>query len=158
MATARARRATSPAPSRLSGIESPSGWAGKTAGYKGSQVTPDYLAILAANGVDRASIQEVKDGFEVVHRNFWLFPTYVHQKAADLVPGVQDEFRAVQAAQPDPGMLSIQLYAPSASTGTMTPNMLRIAVSLGLSMRCASRTRMWRRWQSIPRSIPPSRS
>ncbi len=47
-----------------SGIESPKDWTGKTAGYKGSQVTPDYLAILAANGVDRASVQEVKVGFD----------------------------------------------------------------------------------------------
>lgn len=46
-----------------SGIESPSGWAGKTAGYKGDTVTPDYLAILGANNVDRSSITEVRTGF-----------------------------------------------------------------------------------------------
>jgi len=47
-----------------SGIESPEDWAGKTAGYKGSQVTPDYLAILGAASVDRGSIEEVRVGFE----------------------------------------------------------------------------------------------
>jgi ABC-type nitrate/sulfonate/bicarbonate transport system substrate-binding protein len=46
-----------------SGINSPADWAGKTAGYKGDTVTPDYLAILAANNVDRASITEVRTGF-----------------------------------------------------------------------------------------------
>lgn len=47
-----------------SGIETPSDWSGKTAGYKGAAVTPDYLAILEENGVDRGSIDEVKVGFE----------------------------------------------------------------------------------------------
>ena len=46
-----------------SGIETPEDWAGKTAGYKGSQVTPDYLAILGAAEVDRSSIEEVRVGF-----------------------------------------------------------------------------------------------
>lgn len=46
-----------------SGITSPADWAGKTAGYKGAEVTPDYLAILAANHVDRSSITEVRTGF-----------------------------------------------------------------------------------------------
>ncbi len=47
-----------------SGIQSPKDWAGKTAGYKGTKPTPDYLAILAAEGVDRSSINEVRVGFE----------------------------------------------------------------------------------------------
>lgn len=47
-----------------SGIEAPADWVGKTAGYKGSQVTPDYLAILGAVGVERDSVQEVRVGFE----------------------------------------------------------------------------------------------
>lgn len=46
-----------------SGIESPADWVGKTAGYKGDTVTPDYLAILAANNIDRSSITEVRTGF-----------------------------------------------------------------------------------------------
>lgn len=63
-----------------SGIETPSDWAGKTAGYKGAQVTPDYLAILAASGVDRASVQEVKVGFEpqiLTERRVDIFPVFV---------------------------------------------------------------------------------
>ncbi len=47
-----------------SGIQSPQDWAGKTAGYKGTKPTPDYLAIVAAEGIDRSSINEVRVGFE----------------------------------------------------------------------------------------------
>lgn len=47
-----------------SGIATPADWKGKTAGYKGSDVTPDYLAILAATGVDRSAVKEVHIGFD----------------------------------------------------------------------------------------------
>lgn len=47
-----------------SGIQTPKDWEGKTFGYKGSKPTPDYLAILDAEGVDRSKIQEVRVGFE----------------------------------------------------------------------------------------------
>jgi ABC-type nitrate/sulfonate/bicarbonate transport system substrate-binding protein len=47
-----------------SGIETPKDWEGKTFGYKGSQPTPDYLAMVDAEGVDRSKIQEVRVGFE----------------------------------------------------------------------------------------------
>ena len=63
-----------------SGIAAPSDWAGKTAGYKGAQVTPDYLAILAANGVERGSVQEVKVGFEpqiLTEKRVDIFPVFV---------------------------------------------------------------------------------
>ena len=46
-----------------SGIESPADWAGKIAGYKGSEVPPDYLAILEANGIERSDVEEVRVGF-----------------------------------------------------------------------------------------------
>ena len=46
-----------------SGIQSPKDWQGKTAGYKGTKPTPDYLAILAAEGVDPSSVKEVRVGF-----------------------------------------------------------------------------------------------
>ena len=61
--------------------------------------------------IRKGGIEEIKPGFQVTHRDFWLFPTYVHQKAADLVPSVHAEFAEVQAAQPAPGRLQIQLYA-----------------------------------------------
>jgi hypothetical protein len=61
--------------------------------------------------VRKGGIQEIKAGFAVAHRDFWLFPTSVHQKAADLVPEVREEFAAVQADPPVPGTVPIRLYA-----------------------------------------------
>jgi ABC-type nitrate/sulfonate/bicarbonate transport system substrate-binding protein len=63
-----------------SGINSPQDWAGKTAGYKGSAATPDYLAILEANGVDRSKVHEVKVGFEpqvLTEGKVDIFPVFV---------------------------------------------------------------------------------
>lgn len=61
--------------------------------------------------IRKGGIEEIKAGFQVVHRDFWLFPTYVHQKAADLVPAVHGEFAEVQATQPPAGTIPFQLYA-----------------------------------------------
>jgi hypothetical protein len=61
--------------------------------------------------IRKGGIEEIKAGFQVVHRDFWLFPTYVHQKAADLVPAVHAEFAGVQAVQPPAGTIAFQLYA-----------------------------------------------
>ena len=47
-----------------SGINSPADWVGKTAGYKGDTVPPDYLEILNANHIERSSITEVRTGFD----------------------------------------------------------------------------------------------
>jgi ABC-type nitrate/sulfonate/bicarbonate transport system substrate-binding protein len=46
-----------------SGIRSPKDFEGRSVGYKVYQ-TPDYLAMLAVNGVDRSRIQEVPVGFD----------------------------------------------------------------------------------------------
>jgi hypothetical protein len=61
--------------------------------------------------IRKGGILEVKDGFEVTHRNFWLFPTHVHQKATDLIPAICGEFQVLQTAQPSPGAIPLQLYA-----------------------------------------------
>jgi len=61
--------------------------------------------------IRKGGIEEIKAGFQVIHRDFWLFPTYVHQKAADLVPAVHPEFAGVQAAQPPAGTIAFQLCA-----------------------------------------------
>ncbi len=47
-----------------SGIDTPEDWAGRRAGYKGSQPTPDFLAILNANGIDPDQVDTVRVGFE----------------------------------------------------------------------------------------------
>ena len=46
-----------------SGMQTPKDWDGKTFGYKGSSPPPEYLAVLAAAGVDAASIDSVRVGF-----------------------------------------------------------------------------------------------
>lgn len=61
--------------------------------------------------IRKGGIEEIKDGFQVTHRDFWLFPTYVHQKAADLVPAIHAEFERVLATQPPADSVPFQLYA-----------------------------------------------
>jgi hypothetical protein len=61
--------------------------------------------------IRKGGIEEIKAGFQVFHRDFWLFPTYVHQNATDLVPAVHAEFEEVQAALPPAGTIPFQLYA-----------------------------------------------
>ena len=83
-----------------SGIESPKDWAGKIAGYKGSQVTPDYLAILAANGVDRAGVQEVKVGFDprvLAEKQVDIYPVFVSNEP-DTLRKLGYETNVVEAA------------------------------------------------------------
>jgi len=63
-----------------SGIESPADWAGKTAGYKGSDVPPDYLAILEANGLDRSDVEEVRVPFApqvLTEGQVDIFPVFI---------------------------------------------------------------------------------
>lgn len=61
--------------------------------------------------VRKGGIEEIKPGFEVTHRAFWLFPTYVHQKPADLVAEAQADYEAVQAEQPPPASVRVHLFA-----------------------------------------------
>lgn len=61
--------------------------------------------------IRKGGIEEIKAGFQVSHRDFWLFPTYVHQNAADLIQAARAEFAEVQATQPPAGSIPLQLYA-----------------------------------------------
>jgi len=61
--------------------------------------------------VRKGGIEEIRSGFQVTHRDFWLFPTYVHQRAADLDPAVHGEFGALQGGRPPAGTVPLQLYA-----------------------------------------------
>jgi ABC-type nitrate/sulfonate/bicarbonate transport system substrate-binding protein len=83
-----------------SGIEAPADWVGKTAGYKGSQVTPDYLAILGAVGVDRDSVQEVRVGFEpqiLTEGQVDIYPVFVSNEP-DTLRRLGYETRVFEAA------------------------------------------------------------
>ena len=61
--------------------------------------------------IRKGGLEEIKQGFQVTHRDFWLFPTQVHQKAADLIPAIHAEFDEVQAARVDPTTIPFELYA-----------------------------------------------
>lgn len=83
-----------------SGIESPKGWEGKRAGYKGSEPTPDYLAILNAEGVDRSTIEEVRVGFEpqvLTEGQVDIFPVFLSNEP-DILRGLGFETRLFEAA------------------------------------------------------------
>ena len=71
-----------------------------------SLVRGEQILLLRKGG-----IQEKRGDFEVEHREFLLFPTYVHQKAEDLVPEVREAFAAVAAARPVDGTVSLGCYA-----------------------------------------------
>ena len=61
--------------------------------------------------IRKGGIEEIKAGFQVTHRDFWLFPTFVHENTADLIPPVHGEFARLRAAPPPAGALAVQLYA-----------------------------------------------
>jgi ABC-type nitrate/sulfonate/bicarbonate transport system substrate-binding protein len=83
-----------------SGIQTPADWEGKTAGYKGSQVTPDYLAILAEAGVKRENVNEVKVGFApqvLTEGQVDVFPVFVSNEP-DTLRRLGYETRLFEAA------------------------------------------------------------
>jgi ABC-type nitrate/sulfonate/bicarbonate transport system substrate-binding protein len=83
-----------------SGIQTPKDWDGKKVGYKGSQVTPDYLAILKAAGVDRAKVNEVKVGFApqvLTEGQVDVFPVFVSNEP-DTLRRLGYETRLFEAA------------------------------------------------------------
>ena len=61
--------------------------------------------------VRKGGIEEIRGGFQLTHRDFWLFPTYVHQKATDLIPAVHGEFEELQRGRPPADTVPLQLYA-----------------------------------------------
>jgi ABC-type nitrate/sulfonate/bicarbonate transport system substrate-binding protein len=60
-----------------SGIETPADWVGERAGYKGTQPTPDFLAILNSQGIDPGQVDTIKVGFE---------PQILTEGAVDIFP------------------------------------------------------------------------
>jgi hypothetical protein len=59
----------------------------------------------------KGGIHEQRGQFEVEHREFFLFPTYVHQRTDDLIPGVHAELQAVVAAAPTDRTVTLRHYA-----------------------------------------------
>jgi hypothetical protein len=61
--------------------------------------------------IRKGGIHEQKGAFEVEHREFFLFPTYLHQKAEDLVPAARADLAAVAAAAPTDRTVTLRHYA-----------------------------------------------
>ena len=61
----------------------------------------------------KGGIAEGPRGFEVTDKQFFLYPTYLHQLPTSVVPGWRDAFD--QCVDPAPGSVTIGLYAIVAS-------------------------------------------
>jgi ABC-type nitrate/sulfonate/bicarbonate transport system substrate-binding protein len=116
-----------------SDIQTPQDWAGKTAGYKGSQVTPDYLAILAASGVERSSVSELRVGFEpqvLTEGQVDIFPVFVSNEP-DTLRRLGYETRVFEAA--DYGAPTLGLtYVTTGAYATEQPDIVRRFVRAAL--------------------------
>lgn len=81
-------------------IHTPKDWEGKIVGYK-VLPTPDYLAILRANGVDRSKLQEVPVGFDprlLAERKVDVYPVFVANEP-DTLRRLGVETRVFEAGQ-----------------------------------------------------------
>jgi hypothetical protein len=61
--------------------------------------------------VRKGGIQEGPSGFQVEHREFWFFPTYLHQNPESLADESRSLLDRVQAEQPAAGEVHLGLYA-----------------------------------------------
>ena len=116
-----------------SGIQTPADWEGKTAGYKGSQVTPDYLAILTSQGVKRENVNEVKVGFApqvLTEGQVDIFPVFISNEP-DTLRKLGYETRVFEAA--DYGAPTLGLtYAAMAEYAAENPDIVKRFVRAAL--------------------------
>lgn len=61
--------------------------------------------------VRKGGIHEGQQGFQVAHREFWLFPTRFHQGSELLQPAYCDLLKAPIAIEPASGKIMLALYA-----------------------------------------------
>jgi ABC-type nitrate/sulfonate/bicarbonate transport system substrate-binding protein len=109
-----------------SGIESPGHWEGKLAGYKGSKPTPDYLAILAAEGVDRSKIDEVRVLFAptiLTEGEVDIFPVFLSNEP-DTIRGLGHEVTLFEAADYGAPTLGLS-YVATEDYITENPDIVR---------------------------------
>jgi len=108
-----------------SGIETPADWAGKRAGYKGSQPTPDFLAILNSEGVDPKDVETVKVGFEpqiLTEGRVDIFPVFLSNEPDTLRKAGYDVkvFEAAEFGAPTLGLT----YVTTRDYLTQNPSMV----------------------------------
>jgi len=61
--------------------------------------------------IRKGGILEQMQGFTVEHREFFLFPTYIHQNEDDMIPELGPRLREVIRSAPPPGKLRLTAYA-----------------------------------------------
>ncbi len=59
----------------------------------------------------KGGIRDPSPGFSVEHREFFLFPTYLHENEEELVPSVRSALPDVARAAAPGGILRLDLYA-----------------------------------------------
>lgn len=59
----------------------------------------------------KGGVQEGQRGFDVEHRQFWLFPTNFHQHPESLVTDAEELIERVAAQQPPEGTIQLSHYA-----------------------------------------------
>ena len=71
--------------------------------------------ILAAGAsallLRKGGIWEKKEGFEVEHREFWIFPTQFHQNPQELLPSYHWALKPTPPSTTNPNRVEIQHYA-----------------------------------------------
>jgi hypothetical protein len=58
----------------------------------------------------KGGIWEKREGFEVEHREFWIFPTLYHQNPDELAPQLRWLLESARASHPEPDQVRISLY------------------------------------------------
>jgi hypothetical protein len=59
----------------------------------------------------KGGIAENSGSFRLEHTHFWLFPTYVHQQAAGIIPDAIPLLESAKADRPQEGLISLDHYA-----------------------------------------------
>jgi hypothetical protein len=78
----------------------------------------EWAVVCAALGEGRQSlilrkggIHEGAGGFQPDHHEFWLFPTYEHEQAEELIDEARPLLERAERARPDAGIVQIEHYA-----------------------------------------------
>lgn len=78
----------------------------------------EWAVVVSALGAGRqviilrkGGIHEKRGGFTIEHREFFLFPTFLHQSREDLIPLVHAELDQLQAAPHDETKIPFAYYA-----------------------------------------------
>jgi hypothetical protein len=59
----------------------------------------------------KGGIHEQRDGFSVEHKEFFLFPTYLHQNLQDLHAVTHSEFTRMESEKPSGNLIRFDTYA-----------------------------------------------